>query len=341
MTILVFPAYDDNPYLSIMHSAARADGVSVRNVIALPDFLTAVGQLGEGDAVHMNWTAQVTQSARTPWGAARNVDRVLQALDSAAARGVRLVWTIHNAMAHDARNAKQDARLAAELAARAERIHVMNRATARLVDFEVPEQRVHIIPHPSYLGQYPAVDVDAAAARERLGVGEGLSALMLGHMKPYKGVLDFVAAAESVERQLTPMLAGRGSAKDWRAIDAALGAVHAAVQRNYVATEEVPLWFAAADVAVLPYRRILNSGSAMLAATFGVPVVMPDEASVLAEYGESEWVVTYDSAEPVAGIRRVLNDTSIDWAAKGRSALEFAETVRPEVISRRFRALFS
>lgn len=337
MTILVFPAYDDNPYLSILHAAARADGQTVRNAIALPDFLDAVAELAPGDVIHMNWTAQVTQSARTPWGAERNVRRVLRALDAAQERGVRLVWTIHNAMAHDARNAKQDARLSTELASRADGIHVMNRATEHLVDFPLPAERVKVIPHPSYLGEYADAPVPIEA-RERLGVPEGdLAVLMLGHMKPYKGVLDLVAAAERATRPLTMMLAGQGTPKDWRAIDAALTSeLRTVVQRDYVAEENVPLWFAAADVMVLPYRRILNSGSAMLSATFGVPVVMPDEESVVREYGDCDWVITYDRNEPVAGIQRVLNDTSIDWAAKGLAAREFAGTVRPEQISRQF-----
>lgn len=338
MTVLVFPAYDDNPYLAIMHEAASSEE-TVRSVVAVQDFLAAADELGTGDVIHMNWTAQVTQSARTPWGAERNVARVLRALRSAQERGVRVVWTIHNAVSHDARNANQDARLATELAAAADGIHIMNRATERLVDFPVPADRVERIPHPSYLGRYPESPT-SAEARKRLGVPEHtFAALMLGHMKPYKGVLDFLAAAETVDRPCTPMLAGRGTTRDWRAIDAALGELPAVVHRDYVSDGEVPTWFAAADVTVLPYRRILNSGSAMLSATFGVPVVMPDEESVLAEYGECDWVVTYDRTDPVKGLRRVLNDTSIDWATKGAAAREFAETLRPEEISARFRDL--
>ena len=343
-SVLVFPAYDDNPFLAILLASARNAGFRVRSVVALSDFVAAAGELGAGDVIHMNWTAQVTQSARTPWGAENGIRRLLAAIDNARARGAKLIWTLHNALAHDARNVKQDARLGAELAARADIIHVMNRATERLVtDYRLPPDRIRIIPHPSYAGVYKPQDEPRSqeTARELLGASpDRFAALMLGHMKPYKGALDLIAAAESASRSLTLMLAGRGTARDWRAIEAALGdQLETVVHRGYVNSDEVPLWFDAADVTVLPYRRILNSGSALLSATFGVPVILPDEPSVLAEFGDEEWVVTYDRNDQVAGIRRVLNDTSIDWEAKGRAALAFADTVRPEIISDRFLAL--
>ena len=343
-SVLVFPAYDDNPFLSILLGSARSAGFRVRSVVALPDFVAEADELGPGDVIHMNWTAQVTQRPRTPWGAAQGIRRLLAAIDRAKARGAKLIWTLHNALAHDARNVQQDARLGSELAARADIIHVMNRATERLVtDYRLPPDRIRIIPHPSYSGVYdrPADSRSQETARELVGASrDRFAVLMLGHMKPYKGALDLIAAAETSSRPLTLMLAGRGTTRDWRAIDAAIGdRLHAVVHRDYVNSDEVPLWFDAADVTVLPYRRILNSGSALLSATFGVPVVMPDEPSVLAEFGDEEWVVTYDRNDQVAGIRRVLNDASIDWAAKGRAALAFADTVRPEVISDRFLAL--
>lgn len=343
-SVLVFPSYDDNPFLSILLASARSAGYRVRSVVALSDFVAAADELGPGDVIHMNWTAQVTQSARTPWGAELGIRRLLAAIDNAKASGAKLIWTLHNALAHDARNVKQDARLGSELAARADIIHVMNRATERLVtDYRLPPDRIRIIPHPSYSGVYdPTADSRSqGTARELVGASrDRFAVLMLGHMKPYKGALDLIAAAETSSRSLTLMLAGRGTARDWRAIDAAIGdRLKAVVHRAYVNSDEVPLWFDAADVTVLPYRRILNSGSALLSATFGVPVVMPDEPSVLAEFGDEEWVVTYDRNDQVAGIRRVLNDTSIDWAAKGRAALAFADTVRPDVISDRFLAL--
>ena len=332
-SLVVFPAYADNPFLTMLLSSAREAGWRMQWPVSLADFITVARELGSGDALHLNWTSEVTQRPRTSVGAARNIRRFLRALDGARARGARMVWTIHNAIAHDARNATQDRQLQQELAKRADAIHIMNRGTALLVDFALPAERVHYLPHPSYLGVYGTAPA-TSDARAALGIDDdALAVLLLGHMKPYKGALDLLAAAGTVSRPLNLMLAGRG---DWRAIDRTRGSLRVVEYRDYVPDAELPTWFAAADVAVLPYRRILNSGSAMLAATFGVPVVMPDEGSVVAEYGRQPWVVTYDRDQPVDGIRSVLDDTTVDWASRGREAIAFAEKVRPERISKSF-----
>ena len=44
---------------------------------------------------------------------------------------------------------------------------------------------------------------------------------------------------------------------------------------GYVPHDDVPLYFAAADVVVLPFRKVTTSGSALLALSLGRPVVAP------------------------------------------------------------------
>ncbi|MGO3136726.1 MAG: glycosyltransferase [Agrococcus casei] len=337
-TIVVFPAYDDNPFLRLLLSVAKERGSRIVSTVSLDDLEARLKPLGRGDVLHWNWVAQVSQKPRTPWGAKRSVDRTLRMIDAAQARGVRLVWTLHNTLSHDARNAAQDARLHQELADRADLIHVMNRATQSVVtDFRLPQDRIRYLPHPSYVGVYPA-GVDRQAARARLGVADdAFAVLALGHMKRYKGVLDLIDAVALSERKPTLLLAGQGTPSDWKAIDARIPASVQAVRNpKYVPDGETPWWFAAADAMVLPYRRILNSGSAMLAATFATAVVMPDEPAVVGEYGDQDWVVTFDRDDRVRSLASVLDDTTIGWAAKGASAAQFAATLPPREISEQF-----
>lgn len=337
-TIVVFPAYDDNPFLRLLLSVAKERESRIVSTVTLDELEAALKPLGAGDVLHWNWVAQVTQKPRTPWGAKRSVDRTLRMIDAAKGRGVRLVWTLHNTLSHDARNAAQDARLHQELADRADVIHVMNRATESAVtDFTLPEGRIRYLPHPSYVGVYPPA-VDRDRARARLGVAaDAFAVLALGHMKRYKGVLDLVDAAAAAERSPTLLLAGQGTPADWKAIDSRIPSSLQSVRNpSYVPDGEAPWWFAAADAVVLPYRRILNSGSAMLAATFATAVVMPDEPAVVGEYGDQDWVVTFDRDDRVRSLAAVLDDTSIDWAAKGARAAEFAATLPPREIAERF-----
>lgn len=337
-TVLVFPAYGDNPFLRMLLSVAKERGTRIIKAVAVDELQQHLANLGAGDVLHWNWVAQVTQQPRTPWGAKSNVDRVLRMLHAASERGVKIVWTLHNTLSHDARNAAQDRRMHQELAHLADAVHVMNRASAEVVtEFTLPAEKLRYIPHPSYVGVYPKA-VERSKARERLGVAEdAFAVLALGHMKRYKGVLDLVDAAAAATRRPTLLLAGQGTSRDWKAIESRIPASLTAVRSpGYVPDGEAPWWFAAADAVVLPYRRILNSGSAMLAATFGRAVVMPDEASVIGEYGDEDWVVTFDRDDRVASLAGVIDDAAIDWAELGDQAARFAASLPPREIAERF-----
>ena len=77
--------------------------------------------------------------------------------------------------------------------------------------------------------------------------------------------------------------------------EAADGASNVRLDLRWVPTEEVQTFFAASDLVVLPYRRILNSGALMLALTLACPVLVPDLGSMRdqqARFG-AEWVRLY------------------------------------------------
>jgi beta-1,4-mannosyltransferase len=69
--------------------------------------------------LHLHWLHHVLRAADDERTAARAVDAYLARLDGWVARGVRLVWTVHNALPHDARWRDEERRLAVGVAARA------------------------------------------------------------------------------------------------------------------------------------------------------------------------------------------------------------------------------
>jgi hypothetical protein len=70
-----------------------------------------------------------------------------------------------------------------------------------------------------------------------------------------------------------------------------------------------------ADLMVLPFRDILNSGSSLLALSFNGPILVPAKGSLteLAQTVGPEWVRTY----PESLTPEILAD-AIVWAAKPR-----------------------
>lgn len=340
-SLVVFPAYRDNPYLNLMLLAPRARGWNVVESLRLEHLEQHLGHLGTGDVFHMHWTSPIVQREDDDIDEARvRLDRFRNAVDAARARGARLVWTIHNILPHDARHLELELELNRYLAATADVVHVMNIDTVIAVadHYALDTARVVQIPHPSYQGVYPAT-VSRSEARAALGIAsDERTVLAFGQMRPYKGLDVLVAAVRRMPAAERPvlLLAGRTSVADRTTIDGLLGDdLRAVREHDHVADVDVQRWFRAADVAVFPYRRVLNSGSLHLAASFGVPSVLPDEPHLRAEFADEGWVRWFDPSVAAGSLAAVLASPVPD--AEGADA--FSRRLAPFARSRAYAEL--
>ena len=148
-------------------------------------------------------------------------------------------------------------------------------------EFGLDEVRVSVVPHGNYAFFLPGENaLDRAGARRELGLGaDDEVALFFGFIREYKG-LDVLLEAwpdlSSARPRARLVVAGDPArmeaprARELEARAAALGAVH---HFRYIPFDAVGTYFAAADVLVLPYRTISQSGVLLLALSLGVPVI--------------------------------------------------------------------
>src|SRR5690606_38410117 len=110
--------------------------------------------------------------------------------------------------------------------------------------------------------------------------------LNFGAVQPYKGyhalMQAFDAATSQLQacgggRRLHLLVAGRPmhaptaeALRSWQ-----LGREDVSLRLKRILETEIQYLFRAADAVVCPYDRTLNSGVALLAVTFGVPVIAP------------------------------------------------------------------
>src|SRR5690606_28870043 len=139
------------------------------------------------------------------------------------------------------------------------------------------------IPHPAYHGVYPS-QLSQGQARAELGIPPDVTVFVLfGLIAPYKGLTELLDAFDQLcEREPgRNVLLVAGAPTDDPETKAGCERLlthptaHASLRK--IPTEEVQVFLRAADVAVFPYRRMLNSGALALALTFGLPVVMRDD----------------------------------------------------------------
>lgn len=331
--ICVFPYWNTNPYINMLYLEARAAGWGIYGRWKYPELITELGRMRSGDVLHVHWTSPFADRVTGAADYRERIEEFRTAMGAARDRGVHLVWTVHNAIAHDTAFLDEEVALARCLSELATRIVILNSSTVEAVAdyYELPAEKVHRIPHASYAGVY-AVTPSRAEARRTIGVAVDQFVVgLVGGIRPYKGVGDLLQASQLLAadtRDVGVLLAGSTTPEAMDEIEANVPYGAATYRRHgFLDDTEIVTWSAACDVLVFPYTQILNSGSIMLASTVGVPCVVPDLPHLVAEYGDQPWIEFFDAeagsrpraiADALATVRRS------DRAARGRAALEFA-----------------
>lgn len=329
--IHVFPAWRDNPYLNMLYLGVRSEGWSVDGTTDAKGLIQSIAGLRAGDILHIHWTSPICQAQPSHEEARAALARFQAAVDDGLSRGVRVLWTVHNAIPHSTPYPDLEIALSQYLCDVAERIIQISPHTAAIVSefYRVPDGKVVTLRHASYAGVY-ADPPTRAHARAQLGVPESSPVFaFVGQILPYKGVPTLFGGLEILSTtipDLTLLLAGRTNPKDIPALDAALpSGVRVVRQHSFLPDAEIGTWFAAADVMVFPYQRILNSGSMFLSATFGRPCILPAEPHLVTEFGEEPWVSFFDpSPSPTWSLASAMRQALASSSEAATSAHAFA-----------------
>ena len=284
-----FPDYNRaNPYQGMLFAgldSVDAYPVAVADVVAHLENRAVSAVPG---TLNIHWTTPILQYAAGPYRAAIELDRFSAALHKFRAAGGRLVWTLHNVLPHEAKHVWAETQLAQLLADRADAIHALAEITARQASevLRLDPRKVVVIEHSSYLGRYPQW-ISREAARAQLGFGPDDKVLVaLGGIRPYKGLgrlLDVFHELADEDPALQLLVAGKpAQTQETAGLERRCEqSPRVRSEFSHVPDDQLQVWFGAADLAVLPYSRILNSGVFWLAQTFGLPIVGPRTGALL------------------------------------------------------------
>ncbi len=163
--------------------------------------------------------------------------------------------------------------------------------------FGVPDRKVGVIPF-GINNTVPNTALTTLEAKRRLGLEAGDKTLLFfGNIAPYKGLEYLIAAFKDLKKEKGDyrlLIVGRpkGSEDYCREIQQEIqnaGAAGGIISRvEYVPDEETELYFKAADVLVLPYTNIFQSGVLFLGYSFGLPVIAADVGSLKDEIMEGK-----------------------------------------------------
>lgn len=272
----------ENPYQHLMMEGLRKSGfLDVRHgedgkvLAALRTVLKS-----RPDVIHYDWISRYFLRRHRIWTWVHAPVFILEIAIVRYLFGCRVVWTMHNLSAHDQGEDRVEQWVRRCFASLCDWIRVFDQSTVeRASDFlGIDESVFHVIPEGSYVGYYPN-SIDKRLARERLRLGfDDFVLLYFGQIRPYKGIEDLIDAFETVRRPNWRLLMA-GRPLDERYTDEIVArsakALAVSLFMEFIADIEVQTFFNASDVVVLPFKKVENSGTAILAMGFGKPVIAP------------------------------------------------------------------
>jgi glycosyltransferase involved in cell wall biosynthesis len=194
-------------------------------------------------------------------------------------------------------------------------VHTERMKRELLSDFGIREGRVSVIPF-GINNTVPNTALTTLEARHQLGISPSDKTLLFfGNIAPYKGLEYLIPAFMELltkDGSYRLIIAGRlkGHQDYWRRIQQVIlsSGVHDRIIKRieYVPDEETELYFKAADVLVLPYTRIFQSGVLFLGYSFGLPVIVADVGSLGEEIveGKTGFLFKPQDSSDLAGIIR-------------------------------------
>lgn len=335
------PVAQPNKFQSLLYSQAHCCGFRVLPLSS--PYLFAKLPWSDATICHFHWLQAFTANAQTRDEADRAVQSAEELIESIKRRGSPIVWTVHNIMPHESRWPDHDTGIRRLLASAADVIHIMTRESQRLCSryFELPEEKLLYVPHPAYIRAQPDW-VSTEEARAALGIPhDSFVFLSFGAILPYKGHEQLLPAFEKItgalDRRTHLVIAGNPSdvklANRLRAW--AAGRPDITLDLRAIPNDEVQLYFRAADVAVCPYERTLNSGAAMMAISFDVPVVAPRMGAFVDTFSK-ETAILYSPDKDDALADAMSDATRAPLEAMRQACARLAERLHPDIVSRQF-----
>src|SRR2546423_4039510 len=181
---------------------------------------------------------------------------------------------------------------------------------ARLRDeLGLDEERVRVIPHGAfdYLTRLP----EERPLQPELAAVERPVAMFFGLLRPYKGLDVLLEAWRAIEADAELWIVGMPR-MDLEPLRSAAEARVRFVPR-FVGDPEIPAFFRRADVVVLPYREIDQSGGLFTALAFGKPLLLSDVGGFLeiAATGAARTFPAGDAAALATSLRGLLGDRPV------------------------------
>lgn len=294
----------DNPHELLINQALAKQEIRViciKRKNLLPLFQ---GWLKHTDAqiYHLHWLEPLW---RSPIGFKSWIKSIRFWLDLSLIKlcRVKIIWTVHNLQNHENIQTSLEKLNQYICALLADRVIVHCKSARAQVSqkLNLSDPKIALIEHSSYLGYYKPLKPNKLRTALNLEKTRRVY-LFLGTLRPYKGLDTLISSFKQLsDSDIALVIAGwadnqqKQHLKSLAASDSRIKLLSQKVNEN-----QLSQFFGLADIVVLPYRQILNSGSLWLAFSFAKPVIAPSRGC-LPDYLTNQGGIVYQKDSQLTG----------------------------------------
>ena len=194
-------------------------------------------------------------------------------------------------------------------------VHTNKMKSELLDDFGVQPKTVATIPFGINIA-VPNTSLTSSAAKDKLGIQSREKAMLFfGRIAPYKGLEFLLTAFQKIslnQANYRLIIAGepmKGYEEYMNRIRQVLSQTenHNRIisKLEFIPDEDTELYFKAADVLVLPYKDIFQSGVLFLGYSFGLPSIAADVGSFREDIVPSETGFLYSPGDPASLVNTI------------------------------------
>lgn len=315
MKVYAAPAFSNaavNPYNASLYRELQQLGIHI------DEYRHSHALRTTPDIVHFHWPdGDINRPSLL-----KSLQRIVLLVGAVCAcklKGTRIVWTVHNTKPHDARRPWLSRHFLQWFARRCDGFIFMSEANRDTFFREYtvsPNSQHTIIPHGHYRHCYPG-GMDPLRAKQELGLAADKKVLLfIGMVKPYKnidGLMNAFNRAGLTDYQLVIAGTADTAPAELRQTIDTLKNQDTHLFLRFIPDDELPRFMSAANVVILPYKAILNSGALLLALSYNRPVIAPAMGAVteLQQSLGQHWIQSYEGELTPANLQTALADLAV------------------------------
>ncbi len=346
MRVLFIPYNEEgNPYQKLLVGSLSKLGIEtkVASPLTILPFLRPVIHNWKPNIVHTMWTHSFFLSDSKLKTLLKLISFILE-VSVVKLLGIKIVWTVHNKYNHEKRHLKLDILSSVFLAKICDIIEIKceyARDEVKKLYKINSESKIDIVPHGNYV-VYPN-KITRDDARNQLGFrSDDIIFLCFGGIRPYKGVTDLINEFKKINHPKARLLIA-GMPCD----DKMRNEIHHECDEHdnirtvleFIPDSKVSLYMNAADLVVLPYKDILNSGAVLLAMSFSKPVIA-SSIGCMPEILDDKGSFLYNPAESEGLFRAMKKTLHKDLAKMGRHNFKLAQQFEWNDIGKKTRKIY-